>query len=68
MGLVKPDQSIYAAFEEATGRTPAEIVFFDDLSPNIDAAIERGWDAVRIDHRRETASQLRAALHERGLI
>lgn len=68
MGLVKPNQSIYAAFEDATGRDPAEIVFFDDLSPNIDAALERGWDAVRIDHRGETASQLRAALDERELI
>lgn len=68
MGLVKPDHSIYAAFEEATGRTPAEIVFFDDLPPNVDAAIKRGWDAVRIDHLGDPAAQMRTALGDRGLI
>ncbi|MDF1566169.1 MAG: HAD-IA family hydrolase [Deltaproteobacteria bacterium] len=68
LGLVKPDPRIYEAFEADVGLPGEEIVFFDDLPANVDAALARGWDAVRIDHRHETVPQMRAALHERGLL
>lgn len=66
--LHKPDHRIYEAFEVDLGVRGPEIVFFDDLQPNVDAALERGWDAIRIDHEIETVPQIRAALRDRGLI
>ena len=66
--LHKPDQRIYEAFETEVEVPAAEIVFFDDLQPNVDAALERGWDAIRIDHEVETVPQIRAALRVRGLL
>ena len=68
LGLAKPDPRIYAEFERLAGVRPEEIVFFDDLIPNVEAAAERGWDAVRIDHEADTADQIRNALRSRGLL
>lgn len=68
MGLVKPDPRIYAAFEARMDLPPSEIVFFDDLQSNIDSAMDRGWHAVRIDHEGDTASQIRTALDDIGIL
>lgn len=67
MGLVKPDAAIYRAFERAAGAAPGEIVFFDDLAENVDAARACGWDAVLVDHEGDTAAQVLAALRARGV-
>ncbi|MEM1108626.1 MAG: HAD family phosphatase [Planctomycetota bacterium] len=45
VGLAKPDPSIYRYVEDGTGIPPGNILFFDDLQENIDAAAERGWYA-----------------------
>jgi glucose-1-phosphatase len=68
LGLVKPDEAIYRRFEALVGRSPGDIVFFDDLPVNVDAARGCGWDAVRIDHAGDTAAQIRAALADRGVL
>jgi HAD superfamily hydrolase (TIGR01509 family) len=68
LGLAKPGAEIYAAFEACTGLTPDEIVFFDDLGENIDAARTRGWHAVRVDHTGDTAGQMAQALAGLGLL
>lgn len=68
MGLVKPDPAIYAAFEHAVDRTASQILFFDDLPENVEAARARGWDACRIDHAGDPAAQMRRHLQERGLL
>jgi FMN phosphatase YigB (HAD superfamily) len=67
MGLVKPDAEIYRAFERATGAAPGDVVFFDDLAENVDAARACGWDAVLVDHGGDTAAQVLAALRARGV-
>jgi epoxide hydrolase-like predicted phosphatase len=67
MGLVKPDAAIYRAFERAAGAVPGDIVFFDDLAENVDAARACGWDAVLVDHGGDTAAQVLAALRARGV-
>jgi len=66
--LAKPDVAIYRAFERATGARPADIVFFDDLPENADAARACGWDAVLVDHAGDTAAQVLGALRDRGAI
>lgn len=70
MGHHKPDAEIYDAFAALVGYTgrEREIVFFDDLEENVDAAISRGWQAVRIDHEGDTASQIRGALTRLGVL
>lgn len=64
LGLAKPDAAIYAEFARQTGFAPSEIVFFDDLEPNVAAARASGWNAHAIDHAGDTAAQMRAALHD----
>ncbi len=62
LALNKPDDAIYAAFEQATGFAPHEILFADDLIENVRAAEARGWTAIHIDHARDPAAQIEAAL------
>lgn len=64
----KPDALIYERFEAAMRATPAEILFFDDLSGNINTAASRGWRTVLVDHTQETEPQIRAALLAHKLI
>ncbi|MDP9826320.1 HAD family hydrolase [Kineosporia succinea] len=42
LGLIKPEAKIYEVVEERLG---AQLVFFDDRPPNIEAARARGWQA-----------------------
>lgn len=66
-GLEKPGSEIYRAFETAVGATGREILFLDDLAENCAAARQCGWHAVRIDHERDTASQIIAAARAHGV-
>ena len=49
VGPRKPDAAIYEHVERATGFTGAEILFFDDVMENVEAAMRRGWHGYRID-------------------
>jgi putative hydrolase of the HAD superfamily len=62
MGLHKPDQAIYRAFEASVGRRPEEILFFDDLPENVESARASGWQAHRIDPSGDPAEQVRRAV------
>jgi FMN phosphatase YigB (HAD superfamily) len=68
LGLAKPNEQIYEAFENETGFSGAQIVFFDDLEPNILAARNRGWRAVQVDHTGDPASQMRRSLVGLGVL
>jgi putative hydrolase of the HAD superfamily len=67
LGLEKPGVEIYKAFERATGAAGSEILFLDDLEENCAAARACGWNAVRIDHERDTARQIVAAARAHGV-
>lgn len=58
LGLHKPDDAIYADFERRIGAAPEEIVFFDDLAENVEAARDRGWHAFEIDPHGDPAAQV----------
>lgn len=47
VGSMKPDAAIYRAAESAAQVTPASILFLDDKSENVAAAIDRGWQAAQ---------------------
>lgn len=64
LGHCKPDEAIFRAFERETGFAPAEILFFDDLAENIEAARSAGWSGFVVDHTGDTASQMRACLKD----
>jgi FMN phosphatase YigB (HAD superfamily) len=68
LGLAKPDPAIYRAFEAATGRTGPDILFFDDLAPNVTAAQALGWNAVLVDPESETVPQIRRHLARHRLL
>ncbi|MEM7623189.1 MAG: HAD-IA family hydrolase [Planctomycetota bacterium] len=70
LGLAKPDPAIYTAFAETTGMDgrEREILFFDDLPENIDAAQAAGWRGVVVDHTGDTARQMRAELQASGVL
>ncbi len=55
---IKPQPEIYELLERRYALRPARTVFIDDLSNNVDAATERGWQGIRF----ESAAQLRAQL------
>lgn len=57
--LEKPDQAIFARFEQDANAQPSQILFFDDTSVNVMAARERGWAAELIDPHQDTAAQMR---------
>jgi putative hydrolase of the HAD superfamily len=67
LGEEKPDEAIFRAFENATGFRGGEILFLDDIESHCSAARAVGWNAVRIDHERDTASQLLAAARAHGV-
>jgi len=68
LGLHKPDPAIYREAERRLGAPPQGILFFDDLEPNVLAARDAGWNTVQVDHASCTATQIRAAMRERGLV
>jgi FMN phosphatase YigB (HAD superfamily) len=73
LGLSKPGPAIYEEFERRVraagweGRAE-QILFFDDLPENVDAARSRGWQAEAIDHAGDTAAQMAAHLGARGVL
>ncbi len=67
-GVMKPDPWIYELYEEATGASGEEIVFFDDRDENVRAATERGWRAFVVRPEAGPAREVRAALVSIGLL
>jgi len=67
LGLAKPDPAMYAAAERETGFASSQIVFFDDLAENVEAARASGWTAYQIDHLGDTASQIEGHLKLEGI-
>ncbi|MEV6947716.1 HAD family phosphatase [Streptomyces sp. NPDC051172] len=45
LGLMKPDPRVYRAAGERLGRSPEQVVFFDDRPENVEAARAYGWRA-----------------------
>lgn len=61
--MSKPSESIFRKFEEQSGGEPHEIVFFDDLNENVEAAQQCGWRAHLVG-REAPIDQMRMHLQE----
>ena len=57
-GLRKPDPAIYALACERLGRKPAEVVFLDDIGPNLKPARAMGMETIKVDDPREALEAL----------
>ena len=66
--LAKPELAIYRAAERALGVLPHQILFFDDAAENVEAARQAGWRAEPIDHRADTAREMRGLLAGHGVL
>ena len=58
--LAKPGRQIYLAAAQAAGVKPSEILFFDDLAPNIAGAKAAGFDAVQFICADQAEEELKA--------
>ena len=58
VGAMKPSGTIYRAVESATLCRGPEILFFDDLPKNVEAARALGWHAEQINHDGDPALQI----------
>lgn len=70
LGQSKPDLGCYRAFEARAGVTASggAVLFFDDLEENIVGAVAAGWTGVMVDHRGDTAAQMRRELVTLGVL
>jgi len=60
VGAMKPQPEIYAAMEQMSGKSGADLVYIDDRLENIEAGRARGWRAIL----HETPEKTRAALEK----
>ena len=66
--LSKPDEKIFALFDQHARVSPSQVIYFDDNEDNVIIANKHGWQASLIDHEGNTAAQMRAVLKEKGLL
>lgn len=67
-GLAKPDEKAFAAFERRVGASGNHILFFEDTQSHVDAARAFGWCAELVDHRGDTAEQMRTLLADYDIL
>jgi HAD superfamily hydrolase (TIGR01509 family) len=68
IGHRKPAEAIYAHVEQETGHRGEEIVFYDDLIENVEAANRRGWRAAQILKGSNPMDQIRQHLRQIGVL
>lgn len=68
IGHHKPEPEIYRVLESSLNVTGADILFFDDLLQNVEAARTIGWHAVHIDHDAPMVAQVRTSLIEHNVL
>jgi putative hydrolase of the HAD superfamily len=69
VGARKPDTAIYECVERTSGLRAGAILFFDDVSENVEAARRRGWIGEVIDPAPdEPIGQIRSALRRRRVM
>lgn len=64
----KPHTEIYEAFEQITGYSGSNVIFFDDVKVNILGALDMGWNAFQIDPNDDPTRQVREKLASLNII
>jgi len=65
MGARKPEEAIFKQVEEKLNLLPEQILFIDDLTPNLESAKTRGWC---IGQSLDSPEQTKAVLEKHGFI
>lgn len=68
VGVRKPDAAIYEHVERTAGVPGRQLVFFDDMAENVEAARGRGWRAFQVAVGPDPVTQMRRRLQEMALI
>lgn len=68
LGHMKPEERIFALYEQAVEATGPEIVYFDDAPENVEAALARNWRAFHIEPGCPPSDQMEACLLELGVL
>jgi HAD superfamily hydrolase (TIGR01509 family) len=58
IGAVKPDPQSFARVTEAAGVAPGAILFFDDVTANVEGARRAGWRAECFENRARLQADL----------
>ena len=58
--LIKPERAIFDLAVQRFARAPGELLFFDDVQANVDAARAAGWQARLFTHPEGAAADLQA--------
>lgn len=64
IGQCKPHPEVYQHVQRQTALEPGHILFFDDSQPNVQAALDQGWHAHRIDPQADPATQITGHLRD----
>lgn len=64
----KPEAPAFEYVERTTGTRPEQIVFFDDLADNVEAARARGWTAVLVPRCENPIPLIRSELARLGVL
>lgn len=59
-GWIKPEPEIFELAAERFAAVPAELLFIDDISANVDAARRAGWQALQFVDPAQCADELQA--------
>ncbi|MBI1375515.1 MAG: HAD-IA family hydrolase [Phycisphaera sp.] len=68
IGVRKPDFEAFEHVEFKLNVDPDQILFFDDVKENVEAAIHHDWKAVQIDSNNDPAAQILAHTAMHGLL
>ncbi len=58
VGLIKPDPTVFSFMQDDLNTRAEECVFIDDTMPNVEAAINAGWQAIHFKDVRDLNSLL----------
>jgi len=64
LGRCKPEHEIYERAQQSLDAAPQEILFFDDLRANVEAAKRCGWQAIHVEPTTDVVTVMRRALRE----
>jgi putative hydrolase of the HAD superfamily len=59
VGQIKPERAMFDLAAQRFGRAPADLLFFDDVQANVEAARAAGWQARWFEHPEGAAAHLR---------
>jgi putative hydrolase of the HAD superfamily len=65
-GMSKPDRRIYERTWQRLGVQPQEMIFLDDVEPNILAARECGVHAILFENNTKAIAEIEACLRDQG--